>query len=366
MSPLRTLRARLLASHLAVVAVGIGVLALTAGPLVERFFHAHLQRMAVGSMSGMGATMMGPVEEGLAAAFRSAMLLALAAGIVTAIVAAVVASRRIVAPIDRMRVAARGLAAGDYRRRVPIPPEAELAALAEDVNTLAEALETTEARRLQLINEVAHELRTPLATIQGYMEGLSDGVFEPNPEIFDKTAREARRLAHLAADLSTLSRAEEGGLRLRRDPVDLARVVDDVAAGFRPLFFDDGVELVVETPAGVVVPGDVDRLTQVVVNLLGNALEHTDPGGRVTVTVRREEARAVVEISDDGEGIPAEELERIFERFHRVDPDRPGGTGIGLTVARSIVRLHGGSITASSPGLGSGATFTVELPVASA
>jgi len=364
--PLSSLSARLIASHLAAVLVGVLTVAVTAGPLTERFFTAHVAGMGMSDgMMGAGRSMMAELEAGLQSSFRSALVVALMASAVTAVAASVFAARRIVRPVNRMSAAARRLARGDYRVRVPVPDERELATLAGDVNTLAETLERTEERRLRLINEIAHELRTPLTTIEGYMEGLLDGVFQPSDEIFGATAREAARLKRLAADLSDLSRAEEGALGLRRDRLDLAALAWEVAERLRPLFVEKDIALVLDADTELPVLGDRDRLTQVLVNVVGNAITYTPPGGRVTIEARRVRNLATVAVVDTGKGIAAEDLDRVFDRFHRVDPTLPGGTGVGLTVARSLVRRHGGDITASSEGPGTGSRFVVSLPLAS-
>ncbi len=368
--PLRTLRARLVVSHLVVVVVGVLTVAFVTGPLTTRFFHEHVLQMPgmSGMMGGRGMTgtvvMVEDLEAGLVGSFRTALLVALLVSTGAALVASTIAASRVLRPLDAVRRAVAQLAEGDYRVRVPEATERELAAVATDINTLAERLETTEERRVRMINEIAHELRTPLTTIEGYMEGLLDGVLAPSEEIFAATAREAARLKRLAEDLSTLSRAEEGALRLETTRIDLAGIAATVAERLRPLFLDKGVELEVATTVPLPVEGDVDRLTQVFVNLVGNALTHTPPGGTVRVAGETSGAFALVTVSDTGRGIPADQLERIFERFHRIDPRLPGGTGIGLTVARGIARLHGGDVSAASPGPGRGATFTVRLPLA--
>ncbi len=325
MRVLATLRGRLILSHLAAVFVGVLTIVLTAGPLTQRFFVDHVAGMGLGDnmMGGGDGPTMGVLERSLTDSFLSALVIALAASAVTAVLASVVAARRIAQPIERMSDAARKLALGEYRERVPVPYEAELATLAEDINTLAETLETTEDRRLRLINEVAHELRTPLTTIEGYMEGLLDGVFEPTEEVFGATAREAARLRRLATDLSDLSRAEEGALDLQMSQIDLGEVAVEAATALRPLFLEKDITFRVDGDAHVPVMGDRDRLTQVFTNILGNAITYTGSGGEVGVTIRSEGAEAAVTVTDNGKGIAREDLARVFDRFHRVDPSLP-------------------------------------------
>ena len=285
-----------------------------------------------------------------------------AAGIVTVFV-----TRRILRPINEVRRTTRRLASGHYDERVAPPAELELAALATDVNQLAEALETTERRRGQLISEVAHEMRTPLTTISGYVEGMLDGVFAPNEEVLTAVSEETSRLQRLASDLATLSRAEENALQLRITREDLADLARVVASRLRPQFDDKDVALEIGDGQPLPVDVDRDRVLQVLTNLLGNALTYTPSGGRVVVRPeRRSDAVAAVMVADTGVGIAAEDLGLVFERFYRVPglPRPSGGSGIGLTIARGIARAHHGEITAASPGPGRGSTFTLELPLA--
>jgi histidine kinase len=283
---------------------------------------------------------------------------------VIAVLLAAVLSGRIMRPIGRIRAAARRLAGGHYDERIPLPADTELSELAEDFNELAVTLQETEVRRMQLVSEVAHELRTPLTTIQGYMEGLIDGVLDPSEEVYASVADEAARLQRVAADLSVLSRIEEGAIPFKFEPVDLAAVAAKVANHLRQQYVDQNVALDLRTEKQLPVSGDADRLAQVFTNLIGNALGHTPAGGRVVVTSEQVGDTARVTIKDTGHGITPEDLGRVFDRFYRAERDpHSTGTGIGLTIARSIVRSHRGDVSASSEGLGRGAEFVVEIPM---
>lgn len=359
---LRSLRARLVLSHLTAVIVGLVASAVVSRLLAPTFFDAHIRSMSE-TMMGMTHELTSSLEMG----FRDSLDQALGiAGIVagaTAVVAALFAARRVIGPLDAVRAATRRLASGSYGETVPVPEEAELAALASDVNQLASALRTTEARRVRLIGEVAHELRTPLATISGYMEGLIDGVFPAEDETFATIATEARRLQRLADDLEALSRAEEGSFELRREPTDLARILKAVSSHLRPQFEDQITQLAVADGPSIVILVDPDRISQVATNLIGNALTYTPEGGRVEVRWYVDGTQAVFEVEDSGKGLTPDEMGQVFERFYRADPTLPGGTGIGLTIARGIVRLHGGDISVSSAGRGCGSKFQVRLPL---
>jgi histidine kinase len=356
---LRRLDARLFASHAIVAVIGALAATLVARRLAPGLFD---DRMGQGGRFGQGP----PAGSGEArGAMQDALDAALAAGLVVAVaaaaLAAVLVTRRLLRSLDSVRGATRDLAGGRYAVRVPIPPETELAALAADVNRLGEALASTEQRRARLISDLAHELRTPLTTIEGFLEGLIDGVFEPTPEVLGDLSDEVGRLKRLAGDLGTLSRADEGALRLELTRTDVAELARRVTDRLRPQFEDKGVTLDVHAGAPSTADVDADRIVQLLTNLVGNALAYTPAGGTVTVTTATDPDGVTVTVRDTGIGIPPGDLELVFERFQR--GDRTGrGTGIGLTIARSIARAHGGEVTARSAGPGRGATFTVRLP----
>ena len=363
---MRRLSTRLLLSHTLVALTG----AVTAY-LVTRVLTPHLYDARVGMMAGR----MPPWDPHVSRDFAvGASNHGLAIGVVVALAVAIAAgawsSWRLLRPLDDLSAAAHRIAAGRYDEPVPPPREAELARVANDVNALAARLAETEARRMRLLGEVAHEMRTPLTVLDGYVEGLQDGVFTPEPELFAELSGELRRLRRLSEDLGALSRAEEGRLGLRVTRVDVAAVAIGAAERLRPQLHDAGLDLKTESAGwALLVDGDGDRIAQVVTNLVGNALAATPPGGQVRVLARPEGHEAVIEVSDTGVGLAEGDLERVFERFYRAPgPVGPGvaraGTGIGLTIARGIAHAHGGSLVASSPGPGQGSTFTLRLPLA--
>jgi histidine kinase len=254
------------------------------------------------------------------------------------------------------------MAAGDYDVRVPTAGVEELADLAHDINHLAAELDATEERRRRLLSELAHELRTPLTTIDGYVEGLLDGVFEPVPETFAAIGEETSRLQRLAADLSLASRAEEGALDYTWEDVDLGEIVAATVDRLRPQFSASDIAVHLDRPRDPIrVSGDTVRLGQVLSNLVGNALGHAASAVEVAVSSRRD--GVAVAVTDDGDGIAPGDLERVFERFYRAPETTRAGSGLGLTIARAIARAHGGDVTAASPGPGRGATFTLTLPL---
>jgi histidine kinase len=363
---LRRFGVRLFLSYLLVISVGALTLLVAGSLLAASFFEGHLQRMGGIVMGGMTGPMGAELRRAFADSVGAALLLAVGATVLAAGIAAALVGRRLLRPLEEVRLATHRLAAGDYRHRIPLPPETELAALASDVNALAQALATTERRRIQLIDEVAHELRTPLTTIEGYVEGLIDGVLPPSDETFAAVADEAARLKRLAEDLSQLSRAEEGTFRLELQDVDLMAVAARAAERLRPQFDDRGVNLDLASGPPLPVRVDPDRLAQVFTNLLGNALVQTPEGGAVSIRGGEEGRSAFVDVVDTGAGIPPDELERIFDRFYRLRgfAGESTGRGIGLTIARGIARAHTGDVVASSAGLGRGARFRVTIPLA--
>jgi histidine kinase len=310
----------------------------------------------------MTATMTSALQDQLEVAFAQILAVAVPVSVAVALSAAYLASRRLLAPIDDVRSVVGRLARGVYSERVDPPVEEELAALAADINHLAEALEDTEHRRMRLLNDVSHELRTPLTTIEGYMEAILDGVIDPTPEIHATVLTESRRLKRLANDVNVLSRAEEGTLQLDRQPVEVDDLVDGILTRLAPQFEDAQVSAVIEPSPPAVVVGDHDRLVQVFTNLIGNAISYTPAGGAVSVSWSSPDDMVHIRVADTGRGIRREDIGRIFDRFIRVAPSSAGGTGVGLTIARSIARLHGGDIAVRSNGIGHGSVFTVTLP----
>lgn len=355
-----TLRWRLFLSYAAVAVAGGGVLVAVVELLAPRLFDHRIAGMGPGPGGGWGSGLVA-LDRAFNAALARSVAAALAASIVAGAVAATLVARRLLRPLDQVRHATGRIAAGHYDQAVPLPPEPELAGLAGDVNRLALTLAETERRRGALIGDVAHEMRTPLTTIRGYIEGLADGLFDAQVAAAI-LGDEVARLERLAADLAAVSRAEEGRLELAVSDTDLADVARAVADRLRPQFSAGGVNLTVEV-ASAPVRGDPGRLTQAATNLVGNALAYTPAGGTVTLSTRTETDRVLLIVADTGVGLDGADLERVFERFYRARPEgRSGGTGIGLTIARAIARAHGGDLRAASPGPGRGSVFTLALP----
>lgn len=304
---------------------------------------------------------------------RGAVLRALAVSTSVAVVVAAGLSgwlrRQIMTPIREVVAASQVIADGHYETRLPAHNADELGELAAHFNQMAAALADVEATRRQLMADVSHELSAPLASIKGYMEGLQDGVVSASPEVYALVHREAERLGRLVEDLQALSRAEAGEMTLGFVASSPAALIDGVYRRLLPQFQAKGVSLRVNAPASQDVPfiqADPDRLTQVLTNLIGNALQYTDSGGDVIVNLAYEAKSLHITVKDTGIGLAPQDLKRVFLRFYRVDQSRSrvgGGSGIGLTIACYLAEAHGGRLWAESAGLGQGSTFHLMLPL---
>ena len=285
-----------------------------------------------------------------------------------ALILSLILARLIGRPLETLTRAVRRMGAGDLGQRVPEEGSAETIDLARSFNAMAANLATSQALRQQLVADVAHELRTPLANIRGYLEAIEDGVVSADEATLRILREEAAQLNALVDDLQELAQAEAGELRLARVPVSPRELVERATEAARPRAVERGVSLVGEAahelpPVAV----DLQRMGQVLQNLLTNALRHTPAGGRVTISAAlAPDGRVALIVADTGSGIAPEDLPRIFERFYRADSARAratGGSGLGLTIARRLVEAHGGGIEVESS-LGVGSRFTVLLPVA--
>jgi len=372
-----SLARKLFLSYLLVVMVGTVTLSLTAAAVAPTLFAQHMRQMMdaiKGGMGGMGGGM-GQVAASLDAAFRetlaSSLLVAAGLATVTALLTSLYVARQITRPMQRMLEATRRIGAGRYAERVSVPPANagdELGQLAESFNAMAASLERTERRRLDLIGDVAHELRTPIATLEGYLEGLLDGVVESNERTWAKLHDEAGRLRRLVDDLQELSRAEARQIPLRLVPEDPATIAAAAIERLRARYEEIGLALTATIPPDMPkVRCDPDRAAQVLTNLLTNALRYTPAPGRVEIGLGREGSAVAFRVRDTGVGLSAEHLAHVFDRFYRADKSRSralGGSGIGLTIARALADAMGGALTAESPGLGRGSAFTFTLPIA--
>ncbi len=373
----RRLGFKLFLSYLVVILVGTLVLAVTTRLIVPTAFNLHLSQM--GHMGFGNESVFANSEATLFANFSEAVTYAISLAALAAFVTALLVSgffaRQVVQPVREMVAASQQIAEGDYHSRVQVPgsqePEDmdELAQLALRFNQMANRLDQIETMRRRLIGDVAHELRTPLTTIKGSMEGLIDGVLPANEETYMRVHQEADRLQRLVMDLQELSQVEANAVQFNLKPVSLESLIKATEQRLRPQFVDKNVSLSVDIPTPIpLVEVDSDRIQQVLINLIGNALQYTPEGGQVTIQARPADSEVIVAVRDTGIGISVEHLPHIFTRFYRVDKSRSragGGSGIGLTIAKHLVESHGGRIWVESVGVNKGSTFYFTLPVKS-
>ena len=276
-------------------------------------------------------------------------------------------SRRILAPVRALTSAAKRLGGGDFSQRVQVKDRSELGELANTFNSMASNLERAEQLQRNMVADVAHELRTPLSNIRGYLEAVRDGVIEPDAAIIRSLDEEATLLSLLVDDLQELSLAEAGELKLIFQAGNIGELIKQTVAGVQAQAATRGLSVSIEMPDKLpLVNIDPPRISQVLHNLLENAFAHTVSGEAITVTARQQGNYLEVVVADTGEGIPPEDLPNIFERFYRVDKSRAratGGSGLGLTIAKRLVEAHGGTIEVQSEfGKGSCFSFTLPLP----
>lgn len=319
----------------------------------------------------VGTALVRATSSGLNAADRSlktALLRAIAgaAGLAAllALLTGLAVARRITRPVVRLIAATRAMAAGDWAARVgEIHTSGELRELAAAFDQMAGTLDRQEQIRRNLVADVAHELRTPIAILQAGHEALLDGVAEPTPAELGSLRDEVLRLARMVGDLQTLAAADAASLNLTRSPADLAELAAAAADSLARRFEAAGITLDRDLAASPVL-ADPHWLHQVITNLLTNALKFTPSGGRVTISTERAGIDAVLWVTDTGAGIRAEDLPRIFDRFFRgQQAAQISGSGIGLAVAAELVQAHGGRLAAASE-VGHGTQMTLSLPSA--
>jgi two-component system OmpR family sensor kinase len=278
-------------------------------------------------------------------------------------------SRSLTAPLQRLATAARALAAGDLSRRVEVGGGAEVADVGQAFNEMAEGLEQAERLRQNLVADVAHELRTPLSVLQGNLQAILDDVYRLDKDEISRLYDETRLLSRLVDDLRELALADAGQLRLNLLPTDAAQVLRATCNHLSPTAEAQNVTLTIHAPGDLpAVLADPDRVTQILHNLLVNALRHTPPGGSVAVTASHTDDAVQIAVVDTGEGIAPQDLPHVFDRFWRTDRSRSrderweGGSGLGLSIAQTLVKAQGGRIWAeSTPGQGTTVGFTLPL-----
>ncbi|MDG9674991.1 HAMP domain-containing sensor histidine kinase [Micromonospora sp. DH14] len=276
----------------------------------------------------------------------------------------VLAGIRLTRPLHALTGAAQRMRDGDGSARVRVTGRDEIARLAEVFNDMAERRERLEQLRRAMVSDIAHEMRTPVSNIRGWLEAVEDGVAAPDRRLLSSLLEEATLLQHVISDLQDLAEADAGALRLHRERVYLTDLLAQVAEAHRAQADRVGVTIGVRTEADPQVDADPVRLRQAVGNLVANAVRHTPSGGRVTISASATGAEVIVSVADTGSGISAEDLPRVFDRFWRADKSRSrqtGGSGLGLAIVRQLTEAHGGTVTATSTPT-QGSTFTLHLP----
>ena len=281
-----------------------------------------------------------------------------------AVVVAILVLRRLAPPVEALIEGARRIEAGDLSARVPVHGPAGLRSLARAMNAMSGQLEAEETRRRSVLADIAHEFRTPLSIIRGQAEAITDGVYPADAEHMAPILSATESLEMLVNDLGTLTLAESGTLRLHREPVDVAVFVNETLSAFAAEARAAGVQLTEHVDADVpALDADPGRLRGVLGNLVSNALAHSRAGGTIRVEGVASEGWILLTVRDDGTGIPADLLPRIFDRF--VKDSASAGSGLGLAIARDVVEAHGGSVSATSTPA-EGTAITLRLPAVAA
>ncbi|MDX1884457.1 HAMP domain-containing sensor histidine kinase [Mycolicibacterium sp. 120270] len=356
---------RLLLAQAMVLFAGVFTTAVIAAIVGPPLFREHLHR------AGVPANSMEEVHAEEAYAYATVLSVggALAVSALTALAVSWYISHRLQRSVNEVASAAASVAQGRYDIRVS-PPELgdDFEALASAFNQMASRLQAVDANRRRLFSDLAHEIRTPVSVLEAYMEALEDGVRTLDPATTAMLRDQTRRLVRFSADLAALAQAEDSSHSMEPILVNVEGVVKKVVTASAERYAAKDVCLHMGSEGQALVMGDSQRLEQVIGNLLDNALRHTPSGGSVDVTTAVDSDSVEVSVVDTGEGITAEHIPHVFERFYRADAARDrdhGGAGIGLAIAKALVEAHGGSISARSDGPDQGCAFAVRLPKAS-
>jgi signal transduction histidine kinase len=359
---------RLFLSYLLVVGLGSATLYVASEIAAPILLEHHMQDMQELHAAPNENTLR-MMDEELKELYRKALNQSILWGIListgVAIAISLWMSRQIVSPVKKMELASRRISEGRYQERLNTKAPGEIGELATSFNAMANALESVELKRAELIGNVAHEFRTPLSGLRGYLEGFQDNVFTPDDTNLTACLKQLARLEHLVDDLSVLSRVEAGVETIKCEPVFAYKLLEQIRDSFAPSFSGKGVDfqLIKSLRDDTQVFADSHRTLQVLSNLVSNALRYTPIGGRVALWLDIEADKLVFHVQDTGAGISENDLPHIFTRFYRADKARSdSGSGIGLTIARYFVEAQGGTISVESKG-NEGAHFYFTLPL---
>ena len=321
----------------AIAIIAVGVLVVSHSTFNQLMEEAGTPAAEAGAMFDQSVVTVFAVAVAIAVVFSVALAVGLAA--------------LLARPLRHMAVAAERIAQGDYDARVPRRGPDELASLADSFNEMAQSLSEQERERKDFIANAAHELRTPLTNLQGYLEALRDGVIAPTPEQFSSLHEEAQRLVRLSRSLDALAENERPDRVAAYADVSLAQAVRSAYEVARPAFEAKEISVEVEVPEGLVVRAEPDGVAQVLANLLQNASRYTPPGGHASIRAEGRRTAVTLSVTNSGDGIPADDLPHVFERFYRVEKSRDaarGGAGIGLAIVKQLVEASGGKVGADS------------------
>jgi signal transduction histidine kinase len=307
------------------------------------------------------------IESQFVSSVNRSLLIAIAVAGLVGLLLTWFLSQSILRPVDELTAAAKAMEKGDLSQRVTVRSKGELGELANAFNAMAEGLKRLEQLRRNMVTDVAHELRTPLSNVRGYLEALRDGVVEPTPEMIASIHEEAMLLNRLVDDLQELAMAEAGQLKLVRQPVSIQEVIEKAVLSVKPQANEKDVDLEVCLPDDLPrVEADAERMGQVLRNLLNNAVTNTPSGGQIRIQARAVDSQVEVSVQDNGLGISAEHLPFVFERFYRADQSRArstGGAGLGLAIVKQLVEAQGGQVEIDSK-VDVGTTVTFTSPIA--
>ena len=356
--------ARLLLAQTLVLLAGAATIWIVAAVVGPPLFREHLHRAGVPAMSSEQMH----AEEAYTYATAISIGVALAVSALAALVVRWYFSRRVQRSVAEVSSAAAAIADGRYDSRVSSPRLGDdFESLARAFNQMASRLESVEATRRRLFGDLAHEIRTPVSVLEAYLEAVEDGVKTLDRETIAMLRDQTRRLVRFSDDAAALAQAEEGQASIAMTSVAPTELIESAVTAVADRFAAKGVTLTTHVDGALpMLVADPERLGQVLGNLIDNALRHTATGGRVDIAAKADGHTLTITVTDDGQGITAEHLPHLFERFYRVDTARNrahGGAGIGLAIAKALVEAQDGRITASSRGPGTGATFTIALPV---
>lgn len=368
----KRLRLRLIASQFLVVVAGV----LTMLIVLRRFIPTRLNDMITQQLGTLDlpAELSELVQTNLVDSINELILLSLGVAAVIALIVGIFSSLLlwfiIITPIRNMADSSQRIASGRYDERVKVPNQAgeAMQTLATNFNQMAQSLESVEEQRVRLMGNVTHELRTPLSSLSGYVEGLGDGVFEPSEKLVGSMQKQIGRMKRLIDDTQELSQAEEGSIRLNLEAVNMSDVINQAIFQLLPSAQAKSHELTFHEPEqDVYVTADYDRLIQILLNLISNGISYTPPNGQIELFIAMEKSRCQIKVKDNGIGIPAKDRPFVFERFYRVDQSRSreqGGSGVGLTISRNLARHMGGELFVAPNQEGPGSCFTLSLPSA--